>query len=160
MNTILLATDGSLSAKLATDEAVRFASATGWPLRVVTVWNTPIPVGYSFAALQLPPELRQLERTNARDAARAAVTRAAVADVDATFELREGLPAEEIVAAAEESHAALIVLGAHGWGAVKRLVLGSVSTQVLHEAPCPVLVVRERKPAAPRRTRPGMRATA
>lgn len=160
MNTILLATDGSPSAKLATDEAIRLASATGWPLRVVTVWNTPIPVGYNFAALQLPPELRQLERAHAREAAQAAVTRAAVADVDATFELREGMAADEIVAAAAESHASLLVLGAHGWGAVKRLVLGSVSTQVLHESPCPVLVVREHKPADHRRTRPGARATA
>lgn len=160
MNTILLGTDGSPSAQLATDEAIRLASATGWPLRVVTVWNTPIPVGYSFAAFPLPPELRQLERAHARDAAKAAVTRAAVADVDATFELREGSSSDEIVAAAEESHAALVVLGAHGWGAVKRLVLGSVSTQVLHESPCPVLVVRERKRAEPRRTRPGARATA
>jgi nucleotide-binding universal stress UspA family protein len=34
----------------------------------------------------------------------------------------------------------MIVVGAHGWGAVKRLVFGSVSLGVLHEAPCPVLV--------------------
>jgi nucleotide-binding universal stress UspA family protein len=37
----------------------------------------------------------------------------------------------------------VIVLGAHGWGALKRIVFGSVSTAVLHSAPCPVLVVRD-----------------
>jgi nucleotide-binding universal stress UspA family protein len=35
------------------------------------------------------------------------------------------------------------VIGAHGWGAFERLVFGSVSTGVLHHAPCPVLVVRD-----------------
>ena len=42
--------------------------------------------------------------------------------------------------------AAMIVVGAHGWGAFKRLVFGSVSLGVLHEAPCPVLVVRAPAP--------------
>ena len=41
-----------------------------------------------------------------------------------------------------ESGVRLIVLGAHGWGAFKRLLSGSVSTHVMHEATCPVLVVR------------------
>jgi nucleotide-binding universal stress UspA family protein len=35
-----------------------------------------------------------------------------------------------------------LILGSHGWGAVKRAVFGSVSTGVLHHARCPVLVVR------------------
>jgi hypothetical protein len=34
-------------------------------------------------------------------------------------------------------------MGAHGWGAMQRLVFGSVSTSVLHHAPCPVLIVRD-----------------
>ena len=36
----------------------------------------------------------------------------------------------------------MIVLGAHGWGTVKRILFGSVSTAVLHHASCPVLIVR------------------
>jgi hypothetical protein len=36
----------------------------------------------------------------------------------------------------------LIVVGSHGWGALRRLVFGSVSTALLHEAPRPVLVAR------------------
>jgi Universal stress protein family len=35
------------------------------------------------------------------------------------------------------------VIGAHGWGRLKRLFLGSVSSGVLQNAPCPVLVVRD-----------------
>jgi hypothetical protein len=35
----------------------------------------------------------------------------------------------------------LILLGSHGWGAMRRVVFGSVSTSVLHHARRPVLVV-------------------
>jgi nucleotide-binding universal stress UspA family protein len=55
-----------------------------------------------------------------------------------------GHPAEEIIAAASGSGVGLVVVGARGHGAVKRLVLGSVSERVLHHAPCSVLVVKGR----------------
>jgi nucleotide-binding universal stress UspA family protein len=153
MNTVLLATDGSSSAMLATEEAVRLASATGWALRIVTVWDTPIPVGYGFPSMPLPVELRELERTHAREVAEAAVTKAAAAGVDATFELREGMPGEEILAAAAEAKATVVVLGAHGWGSFKRMLFGSVSTRVMHGARCPVLVAREEEAAQRQRVR-------
>ena len=54
-----------------------------------------------------------------------------------------GVPcAEVIIEAAKQANADLIVVGTHGHGAAKRLVLGSVSTKLAHEAPCDVLVVR------------------
>src|SRR5689334_16799876 len=142
MKTILLATDGSPSAQLATSEAIEIATATGWPLRVVTVWNRPIPTGYGYAVYPLPADLAELERDHAQTIAAASVQQAVEAGVTATFELREGLPAEEICAAAAETASTLIVIGAHGWGTFKRLLFGSVSTHVIHAAKCPVLVVR------------------
>jgi nucleotide-binding universal stress UspA family protein len=69
-----------------------------------------------------------------------------VADVERSAVL--GHPAEEIIAAAGEPNVGLVVLGARGLGPVKRLVLGSVSERVLHHAPCPVLVVKERRTSA------------
>lgn len=57
---------------------------------------------------------------------------------------RIGDPASEIVAVAEELGADLIVLGCHERGTVERILLGSVSSQVLHSARCPVLVARKK----------------
>lgn len=151
MDTLILATDGSPSAQQATEKAIELARATGWPLRVVSAWQTPMVVG-SYYAYAVPeaysPELLEVERARAADVAAAAVDQAQALGVDATAEVRHGDPVEEICAAASDADAALIVLGAHGWGALKRLVFGSVSTGVLHHAPCGVLVFRGSSQAA------------
>lgn len=55
-----------------------------------------------------------------------------------------GKPGAEIVKAAEEWPADVIVIGSHGRGAVSRLVVGSVAETVMRHAPCPVLIVRSR----------------
>ncbi len=59
----------------------------------------------------------------------------------AHVQLAVGLPAEEIVDLARRIHADLIVLGKRGQTPAEDLLLGSVCTQVLHSAPCAVLVV-------------------
>jgi nucleotide-binding universal stress UspA family protein len=56
-----------------------------------------------------------------------------------------GHSAEELIAAASEPGVDLVVVGARGLGPIKRLVLGSVSERVLHQAPCSVLVVKGRR---------------
>jgi nucleotide-binding universal stress UspA family protein len=58
---------------------------------------------------------------------------------------RIGDPADEIVGVAEEIGADLIILGCHERGTVERILLGSVSTRLLHEARCPVLVARKKR---------------
>jgi len=56
--------------------------------------------------------------------------------------LREGKPVDEILAAAREWEADVIVIGTHGRSGVSRLVLGSTAESVVRHAPCPVLVVK------------------
>ena len=53
-----------------------------------------------------------------------------------------GGAASEIVKAAKDWPADLIVIGSHGRGGLKRALLGSVAENVMRQAPCPVLVVR------------------
>ena len=62
--------------------------------------------------------------------------------VSVTRKLPEGHPAEILTAAASEPGTGLVVMGARGVGGVKRLLLGSVSENVLRAAPCAVLIVK------------------
>lgn len=64
---------------------------------------------------------------------------------ESTFEVREelleGPEADSILNFAKNSHADIIVMGTRGMGALKGLLLGSVSRKVLHFSACPVMVV-------------------
>jgi nucleotide-binding universal stress UspA family protein len=64
---------------------------------------------------------------------------------ESTFEVREelleGPEADAILNFARNSHADIIVMGTRGMGALKGLLLGSVSRKVLHYSACPVMVV-------------------
>jgi nucleotide-binding universal stress UspA family protein len=57
--------------------------------------------------------------------------------------VRPGVAHAEIVAAARDMGADLIVIGTHGRSGLDRMLLGSVAERVLRLAPCPVLAVRE-----------------
>ena len=146
MKTIVLATDGSPSAVQATAVAIELAAAADAPLHVMTAWSIPL-TAYGYAPLLEVPEVMDAERANAQKAVAKAVAQAKAAGLDATSEVREGFPSEEICAVAREADASLVVVGARGWGTLKQLVFGSVSTGVLHHAPCPVLVVPGRTAA-------------
>lgn len=58
--------------------------------------------------------------------------------------IRVGSPAEEILKAAKESNASLIVMGTHGRTGLSHLVMGSVTENVLKRSLCPVYVVRQK----------------
>lgn len=55
--------------------------------------------------------------------------------------MKFGLPADEIIAAAAEHGADLLVMGSHGHGAIYHLFTGSVVTGVLKRTSRPVLIV-------------------
>jgi len=61
-------------------------------------------------------------------------------------EIRFGEPAEEIIAYAEDTEADLIAMCTHGRAGLARWAYGSVAEKVMRHAPCPVLLVRARKP--------------
>ena len=71
--------------------------------------------------------------------------------------LREGDPARTIVDYAESEHVDLIMMPTHGYGPFRRLLLGSVTAKVLHDAKCPVWTAAHSEekpphiPAMPRR---------
>jgi universal stress protein A len=59
--------------------------------------------------------------------------------------VRTGRPATEIVAAAREMDADLIIISTHGHTGLKHVLMGSTAENVVRHAPCPVLTVREKE---------------
>ncbi|WP_457208183.1 universal stress protein, partial [Nocardioides sp. P5_C9_2] len=64
--------------------------------------------------------------------------------------VRSGSPANEIIKAATQYGAGLVVVAAGGRGLSESVLVGSTAQRVQHYAPCPVLVVRP-KPRKPRK---------
>jgi nucleotide-binding universal stress UspA family protein len=144
MQPILLATDGSPSADEARRQAIELARLTGSPLTVVSVLHVTAPAfgaGYGYSSGELYIELAKTERERVAEVLEDAAQAARDAGLEVTTIIGEGNPVEEIVRIAQEVEPRLLVVGAHGWGLVQRIVYGSISTGLLHHAPCPILVV-------------------
>lgn len=69
-------------------------------------------------------------------------TAALLPSVAVTTFLEIGSPAEVITEFSKANGYDLIVIGSRGLGLIKGVVMGSVSSHVVHNAPCPVMVVK------------------
>ena len=141
--TILLATDGSEEAQLASTTAADLAEKTNSALHVLTV-------GPDYPLYELPEHPAGFEdvlRENRREAKEVLEQQAKrIEESGGTVKethLREGRADEKIVELAEEIGAGLIVMGSRGHGRLRRALLGSVSDAVVRHAHCPVTIVRE-----------------
>jgi nucleotide-binding universal stress UspA family protein len=130
--TIAVAFDGTPEAKAALTRAEDLAVLTNGTIRILTVAEPivaiPGAVGYTPP---LPPDPDE-------------VVREGVAAVDRRI-AAEGRhligPAADVIAETCEEGVDLLVAGSRRYGPVTRVLLGSVSTRLIHKAPCPVLVV-------------------
>ena len=140
MKTIVLGTDGSPTSEKATKLAVELARGTTSRLCVVAAWHTPL-TNYSYEQIRSIPEIDQHEQKRAHDAAQAALDLAEAEGVEAELFVRNGDPVEMISQTAGNCDASCC-RGLTRLGSDRRLLFGSVSTALLHHAPCPVLVAR------------------
>ncbi|TFG67475.1 MAG: universal stress protein [Thermomicrobiales bacterium] len=133
---VLLAVDLTNASRGAIDEAIRRAVADRAALVVFSVVersNLHLPGGTTRRVDQ--------ERDRLEAGVREIVLRARQAGVAATYLIWEGDPAESIIEASITEEADLIVLGSRRRTDLRRLLLGSVSSEVTRAAPCPVIVV-------------------
>lgn len=146
MNLIVHATDGSPEAAEALELAIELAKDTGAKLAVLSV-HTLIPGGKGLA-----PPITEVEQPHgAEHLAEAARATAAAAGVDAKPYVATGDPAKEIVRLAAELGADLIVVGSRGFGAVRGVLVGSVSRAVMTHSKIPVTIVTNRAVREPAR---------
>jgi nucleotide-binding universal stress UspA family protein len=136
LETIGVGFDGSPEARAALAVARAIAEAAGARMRVIEV-VAPTEPGGPFAGYQRDwVEHARIKREDAEE--RLAAILSELGDI-ATGDLAFGDPAREL--AYEANHLDMLVTGSRGYGPVRRLMLGSTSHKLVHEAPCPVLVL-------------------
>lgn len=136
LKTIGVGFDGSPESRAAVDLAHAIAEAAGARIRAIGVVAAPEP-GNPFEGYHPDwDEHVRVKRVDAEERLQAVL--AELGDV-ATGDVTFGEPARELAYAAK--HLDMLIIGSRSYGPVRRLMLGSTSSKVVHEAACPVLVI-------------------
>jgi nucleotide-binding universal stress UspA family protein len=146
---ILLAVDGSEYSLAAVEEAARMPWPEGSTVKVVSVVETPVPV--APWAMPIPSgsfkewdSMLEEHATASISQAMAKFNETAGSQIEPVSQTLDGDPKTAILDEAESWDADLIILGTHGYNALERLWLGSVSRAVVSHSKCSVEIVRRR----------------
>lgn len=137
MPKILVALDGSTGSEKALEAAVRLAQKDGRQVTAVSVLDRSGDPRLE----QLAEGVKAQARRHLEEILQAAVNYARSRGVELTPVLREGHPAEAIIACAEQEGAEMLVLG-RGSDDAARPGLGGTADQVSSHAPCTVMIVK------------------
>ena len=137
MKNVLVAIDFEDTSSEALRVAREMATAVGAKLHLLHV-IPDVPTFWSFEAAEVDWEgLRKRWMEEAKQ-------RLSEFDAPPASErtIQIGRPSADIVRYADEHHIDMIVIGTHGQGPIKEMLLGSVADKVVRSAHCPVLTVR------------------
>lgn len=138
---ILVPTDFSEHAERAVAQATALAKPFGASLHLLHVVQLPM-LPANPEAPPIPITFWQELRTNARARLVPIQKQIESQGVRCEMEVVEDIPGFAIAAAAERTHADLIVMGSRGLTGLKHVLLGSVAERTVRSAPCPVLTVK------------------
>jgi nucleotide-binding universal stress UspA family protein len=131
---VVVGVDGSQESRLALRWAFEYAQMRGAPVDAVIAWEVPPTYGGDCSF-----DDADLEKT-ARGTAEEAIRSVLGGSAPVSLRVERGHPAPVLVAAS--AHAQLLVVGSRGHGAFAGMLLGSVSQHCVHQAHCPVVVIR------------------
>ncbi|MCA9956926.1 MAG: universal stress protein, partial [Anaerolineales bacterium] len=144
-NKILVPLDGSELAELALRPALKVAQAGQ---AEVILLRSMIPVYMAMPVVAgeyewaWPEYAKEQVRTETKEYLEAVRERYAATNLQLRTLAVEGDAASMILDVAAEEDVDLIVMSTHGWSGANKLLLGSVTERILHQANCPVFVVR------------------
>lgn len=137
---LLVGYDGSPGSRAALRAALRLAGESGGQVTAVSVQHHLPRYGATVGEVD---EERLVEQAEARRLANEVRAEAGKHRVAVETRVMPGHPAHELVQAAEQIRADLIVLGHSGHSALRGALLGATTERVSRHAPCSVLIVRE-----------------
>lgn len=142
LKSILVPIDFSWYSRLTLAYAKAFAADHGASLQLLHVINETACPDYYLVQSGLAGRDRLELELEAEKRQHQLLSEAGGPAVEATVFVRSGSPAGEIIRFARSAHSDLIFLASHGLGGLLRMMLGSVTSHVVHAAPCSVLVTR------------------
>ncbi len=148
---VVVGADGSPFATIAIRWAAHDAAMRNFPLTIVYVVSTQ---GLVWSATAIPAEFYERQEEDARHLLAEAVKIAedslpASGHVQINNELLFGPPVPTLVDLSKDAQ--MMVVGCHGRGGSAGMLLGSVSTGLIHHAHCPVAVIHDEVPSSPQR---------
>jgi nucleotide-binding universal stress UspA family protein len=143
---IVYATDYSRASARALDEAVHLAKQNNAELLVIHVIEpvTPYVTGEDYGSTELYLKLEETSKKDAQTSMQRLMQKLQKLKVKAKSLLLKGTTHDQIVRAAKNRKADMIVIGTHGRTGLSKLFMGSVAGKVVSTAQCPVLTVRGR----------------
>lgn len=127
------------------------------PLTLVAAWNVPPPVVTSMPSA---PTTFSGEERAAEEAAEEAIRVAHSQFPSARTRVVRGFPAHVLADEVRQAGATLVAVGTHGRGRAEGIVFGSTATELVHSAPCSVLVARAGGSRYPQRVAVGVDGSA
>ena len=144
MSGIFVGVDGSDHSRLALGWALREAARHHMPLTVISVHPTPArpatAIYWAVPDLPADPRDKEAELSALRQFVDKVATETGETVPGISVVAETGDPAEKLIEASRDAD--LLVVGSRGIGGFARLMLGSVSSKVVHHAACPVVVIR------------------
>jgi nucleotide-binding universal stress UspA family protein len=147
---VVVGVDGSPTSRVAVDWAARDAALRDVPLTVVHVMPTVV-IG-AWRDFPMPPEVLQSRDRRAEELVGEALGWVADAISESPrIDVRHQVASAAVVPSLVDmsKDADLVVVGCRGLGGVQKLLLGSVSSALVHHAHCPVAVIHDEDPLMP-----------
>jgi nucleotide-binding universal stress UspA family protein len=140
-NKILFATDGSEPSLRALETLVDLAKSFNSKITVLNSYEVPIPITKYEVSSDLYLSVEEALSKNSREVLEEVKNRLDKEGVQADYISQVGDSGSLIVEKASEVESSMILMGSRGLGSIKSVLMGSVSSYVLHHAKCPVMII-------------------
>lgn len=136
---ILLPTDGSEGVENAIEESIELAQLTDATIHALYVVDSR---DYGTVPDAEWAGLQEALQAQGERAVETVTERAERSDIATVTAIEEGSPADQIIDYAASEHIDLIVMGTHGRSGLERMLIGSVTENVIRQTSVPVHIVR------------------
>lgn len=140
-NKILFATDGSEPSNRALDTLVEIAKGFNSRVVVLNTYEVPIPITKYEVSSDLYLSVEEALSKNSRDILEEVKNRLEEEGIQADYISQTGDSGASIIEKSSELEVSIILMGSRGLGSIKSVLMGSVSSYVLHHAKCPVMIM-------------------